>query len=64
MSLFKRIATVALVGLSALSAMAQIAPGRTWPELKDAVTERAKAQRYPLNGFDPAEVQQILSRIG
>ena len=63
MSLFKRIATVALVGLSALSAMAQIAPGRTWPELKDAVTERAKAQRYPLNGFDPAEVQQILSRI-
>jgi hypothetical protein len=64
MSLFKRIATVALVGLSAASAIAQIAPGRTWPELKDAVTERAKAQRYPLNGFDPAEVQQILSRIG
>jgi dienelactone hydrolase len=64
MSIFKRIATVALVGLSAASAIAQIAPGRTWPELKDAVTERAKAQRYPLNGFDPAEVQQILARIG
>ena len=27
------------------------------------MTERVKAQRYPLNGFDAAEVAQILSRI-
>jgi esterase FrsA len=41
----------------------QIAPARTWPELKDAVTERVNAQRYPLTGFDPQEVSQILSNI-
>ena len=46
------------------TALAQIAPGRTWPELKDAVTERVKAQRYPLTGFDVQEVADILSRIG
>lgn len=46
------------------SALAQIAPGRSWPELKDAVTERVKAQRYPLTGFDVQEVADILSRIG
>lgn len=49
--------------LVAQSAIAQIAPGRTWPELKDAVTERVKAQRYPLTGFDAGEVTEILSRI-
>jgi dienelactone hydrolase len=44
-------------------AFSQIAPARTWPELKDAVTERVNAQRYPLTGFDPQEVSQILSNI-
>ncbi len=43
--------------------VAQIAPGRTWPELREAVTERVKAQRYPLTGFDANEVAEILSRI-
>lgn len=51
-----------IVGWSTTS-LAQIAPARTWLELKDAVTERVKAQRYPLNGFDAGEVAQILSRI-
>ena len=57
--------TIALASslLAVFAASAQIAPGRTWPELKEAVTERVKAQRYPLNGFDAGEVAQILSRI-
>ena len=54
---------MALSGLMAGSALAQIAPGRSWPELKEAVTERVKAQRYPLTGFDAGEVGEILSRI-
>ena len=50
--------------LCALSnASAQIAPARTWPELKQAVQERVNAQRYPLTGFDAREVTEILGRI-
>ncbi len=45
------------------SALAQIAPARTWPELKQAVQERADAQRYPMTGFDSREVREILGRI-
>lgn len=45
------------------NALAQIAPARTWPELKQAVQERVNAQRYPLTGFDAAEVTEILGRI-
>ncbi len=61
---FIRLATAAALALSfAGSSIAQIAPGRTWPELKEAVTERVKAQRYPLTGFDAGEVAEILSRI-
>lgn len=44
-------------------AQAQIAPGRTWPELQQAVQERANAQRYPMTGFDAKEVAEILGRI-
>ncbi len=59
-----RTALAAAFSLLALhSAQAQIAPGRSWPELKDAVTERVQAQRYPLTGFDAGEVREILSRI-
>ena len=63
--MFKITRSFTLVSLlmAAFTASAQIAPGRTWPELKEAVTERVKAQRYPLNGFDAGEVAQILSRI-
>ena len=42
---------------------AQIAPARTWPELKQAVQERTDGQRYPLTGFDSKEVAGILGRI-
>ena len=42
---------------------AQIAPPRTWPELKQAVQERVNAQRYPMTGFDAKEVEQILTNI-
>ncbi|MBU6190740.1 MAG: hypothetical protein KGR68_15595, partial [Betaproteobacteria bacterium] len=64
MKRFIRLATAAALALSfAGSSIAQIAPGRTWPELKEAVTERVKAQRYPLTGFDAGEVAEILSRI-
>jgi hypothetical protein len=41
--------------------IAQIAPARTWPELKQAVQERADSQRYPMTGFDSKEVSVILS---
>jgi esterase FrsA len=55
------------VGLVLLSAAgragAQIAPQRTWPELKQAVQERVDGQRYPLTGFDAREVGEILGRI-
>lgn len=52
------------VWLSCLTwAQAQIAPGRTWPELQQAVQERANAQRYPMTGFDAKEVAEILGRI-
>jgi len=63
-----RITRLAITAAAALSlwqsASGQIAPGRTWPELKDAITERVKAQRYPLTGFDAQEVGDILSKIG
>lgn len=59
--------TRALFLLLALAAsntvFSQIAPARTWPELKEAITERVNAQRYPLTGFDPKEVTHILSNI-
>jgi hypothetical protein len=45
------------------SVFSQIAPARTWTELKEAITERVNAQRYPLTGFDPKEVTQILTNI-
>ena len=43
--------------------LAQIAPARTWPELRQAVQERVDGQRYPLTGFDAKEVAEILGRI-
>ena len=49
--------------LTAASAIAQIAPARTWPELKDAVQERVNRQAYPLTGMDARDVAEILGRI-
>jgi pimeloyl-ACP methyl ester carboxylesterase len=60
-----RIAVAAMVALAlAGAASAQVAPQRTWPELKEAVQERADRDAYPLTGTRPEEVRQILSEIG
>lgn len=57
------IAVVSLAGLWVCSAVAQIAPQRTWPELKEAVQDRANRNAYPLTGYDREEVRDVLSRI-
>jgi pimeloyl-ACP methyl ester carboxylesterase len=54
---------VAAAGFVAPTASAQIAPARTWPELKEAVQDRANRQAYPLTGFKADEVREILGRI-
>ena len=53
----------ALLITACTAASAQIAPSRTWPELKQAVQERTDSQRYPMTGFDSKEVAEILDRI-
>ena len=59
---FCSVVTVAALGLAG-TAQGQIAPQRTWPELKEAVQERVNRQAYPLTGMNPDEVRDILSRI-
>ena len=44
-------------------ATAQIAPTRTWPELRDAVQDRVNRNGYPLTGYDKEEVREVLSRV-
>jgi esterase FrsA len=56
-------AVLALASLLAGSANAQIAPPRTWPELKDAVQQRVDRNAYPLTGMKPDDVREILSNI-
>ena len=46
-----------------LIALSQVAPTRTWPELKDAVQDRVNRNAYPLSGYDASEVREVLSRI-
>src|SRR4051794_20808876 len=46
-----------------LVALSQIAPTRTWPELRDAVQDRVNRNAYPLTGYDKEEVREVLSRI-
>jgi len=41
----------------------QLAPTRTWPELRDAVQDRVNRNAYPLTGYDKEEVREVLSRI-
>ena len=57
------ILSIAILGSLVGNAFAQIAPARTWPELKEAVLERVKQQRYPLTGYDTKQVEQIVSNI-
>ena len=43
---------------------AQIAPPRTWAELREAVQDRVNRNAYPLAGYNRDEVRDVLSRIG
>src|SRR5205814_8394387 len=52
-----------LLLLAPVLATAQIAPTRTWPELKEAVQDRVNRNAYPLTGYDKEEVREVLSRI-
>src|SRR5690242_12628189 len=47
----------------ATPAFAQLAPERTWPELKAAVQERADRNAYPLTGMKADDVREILGNI-
>jgi len=42
-----------------LVALAQLAPTRTWPELRDAVQDRVNRNAYPLTGYDKEEVRSL-----
>src|SRR3981189_2514910 len=44
-------------------AFAQVAPTRTWPELREAVQDRVNRNAYPLTGYDKEEVREVLARI-
>jgi len=63
---FIRVASIACFAslLTVAAAWAQIAPPRTWPELKEAVLERVDRNAYPLTGMRPADVREILAQIG
>lgn len=63
-TLFLRFLSLSLLLVISSTLWAQIAPARTWPELKQAVQERTDGQRYPMTGFDSREVAEILARIG
>src|ERR1700749_4133866 len=62
-SLVRMAAALSLASLLVGSAYAQIAPPRTWPELKDAVQQRVDRNAYPLIGMKPDDVREILSAI-
>ena len=51
------------LAVAATSLLAQIAPSRTWPELRDAVQDRVNRNAYPLTGYNKDEVREVLSRI-
>src|SRR5262245_27725182 len=62
---FIRVVSIAsLACLLTAAAWAQIAPPRSWPELKEAVLERVDRNAYPLTGMRPADVREILGQIG
>jgi esterase FrsA len=49
--------------LTTCAALAQLAPPRSWPELKEAVQKRADRNAYPMIGMKPNDVREILSNI-
>jgi esterase FrsA len=59
-----RAALLAVVACSAIAAAAQqVAPPRTWPELKEETQRRADRNAYPLTGLDKEEVREALSHV-
>jgi hypothetical protein len=60
-----KLTSLALVALLSVcsTALAQLAPQRTWPELKEAVQERANRNDYPMTGMKPDDVREILATI-
>lgn len=62
------LALFALLSLPGLAlpdlALAQVAPERSWPELKEAVQQRADRNAYPLTGMKADDVREILANIG
>jgi pimeloyl-ACP methyl ester carboxylesterase len=58
-----RMAAAAFACALAASAHAQIAPQRTWPELQQAVQDRANRNAYPLTGMKADDVREILAQI-
>jgi esterase FrsA len=59
---FTSFALLALLAICS-TAFAQLAPQRTWPELKEAVQERANRNAYPMTGMKSEDVREILSQI-
>jgi hypothetical protein len=59
---FTSFALLALLAMCS-TASAQLAPQRTWPELKEAVQERANRNAYPMTGMKADDVREILSQI-
>src|SRR5690349_22561412 len=45
------------------AALAQVAPTRSWPGLKEAVLDRVNRNAYPLTGYNASEVREVLDRI-
>ena len=60
-----KLTSFALLAVLAMcsTASAQLAPQRTWPELKEAVQERANRNAYPMTGMKAEDVREILSQI-
>ena len=60
-----KLTSFALLAVLAMcsTASAQLAPQRTWPELKEAVQERANRNVYPMTGMKADDVREILSQI-
>src|SRR4029078_10139781 len=60
-----KLTSCALLAVLAMcsTASAQLAPQRTWPELKEAVQERANRNAYPMTGIKADDVREILSQI-
>jgi esterase FrsA len=60
-----KLTSLVLVALFSIcgTALAQLAPQRTWPELKEAVQERANRNAYPMTGMKPDDVREILAGI-